>query len=283
MITKSLLQTTFVCGALSCTLLQGCSDKKIMPKGEISSIQADTTVFLKPGNKQSPSCHVAIDFSYIRPGSEQDSLSMQINHQLQRIAFGTNFMKREPEEAIKAVKSYYSSTYVKELESLYDADLKNGAKFDQLPSWYNFEYDISSEIKTSRDSILNYSVTHYENTGGAHPNTYITWANINSHTGKVLTRSDVFTKGSDKKTIELITKYLLKEVNRRLETDTIKTLQGLQDNGMLLNVDLYVPENFLITEEGVTFLYNRYDIAPYVMGDFQLSIPYAEIEKLMKM
>jgi hypothetical protein len=38
-----------------------------------------------------------------------------------------------------------------------------------------------------------------------------------------------------------------------------------------------VPDNFLLEKEGVTFLYNTYDIAPYYMGRFQLTVPYEEI------
>ena len=283
MTTKSFLQTTFVCGALTCMSLQGCSDKKTMPQVEISSIHSDTVVYLKPGNKTSPSCHVEINFAYLKPRAEEDSLSQQINKQLQRITFGTNYMTNKPEEAVSAFKNRNCSTYVKETTSFYEADLKDGVEPERMTSWYTYEYNISSEIKTSLDSILNYNVTNYEYTGGAHPNTYSTWANINSHTGKVITKSEIFANGTDQEIIGLITKYLLKEVNFRLETDTIKSVQDLWDNGILLDVDLYVPENFLIEEDGVRFLYNRYDIAPYVMGDFQLKIPYTEIKKLMKM
>lgn len=44
---------------------------------------------------------------------------------------------------------------------------------------------------------------------------------------------------------------------------------------------MYVPDNFLLEKNEASFLYNKYDIAPYAMGTIVLSLPYAEIEKYM--
>ena len=278
-----LLKTSIICGAIACLGTQGCSNRPhAIGKGSISSLQADTTVALKLGNEESPSCHVMIDFMYLLPSEEEDSLSKQINHILQRVTFGTDYVNVSPEEALLNVQNQHIDTYRKDLLAFYEADMKSGMKNEELPPWYNHEYTIMSELSLERDSIYNYAVTNYQFTGGAHPNTFATWTNINANTGQELKKSDVFTDGSDEEIVKLIGKHLLADVNRRLETDTITSLKGLWDNGILLNVDLYVPENFLITNEGVKFLYNRYDIAPYVMGDFQLTVPYAEIENLMK-
>ena len=62
-----------------------------------------------------------------------------------------------------------------------------------------------------------------------------------------------------------------------VDRTTLTCVEGLQAVGILLDTDLYVPDNFLLEKEGVTFLYNTYDIAPYYMGRFQLTVPYEEI------
>ena len=279
---KNLFKTTLLLSTVASLGLYSCTQTMDMGKGEISSLQADTTIALKVEHKNSPNCHVSLDYMYLRPSADNDSLSRKINQTLQRITFGTDYSNLQPEEAIDKVQNEYAKSYRKELMSYYDSDIKSGMKTEDLPPWYNHEYTITTELTLARDSIYNYVVTNYQFTGGAHPNTYATWININANTGKELKKADVFTADSDKKIIELLGRHLLADVNQRLETDTITSLQGLWDNGILLNVDLYVPENFLLTDEGVKFLYNRYDIAPYVMGDFQLTIPYAEIENLMK-
>lgn len=282
MTTKNLFKIVIACAAIVNIFLQGCSEPTIIAKGEISSLQADTTVFLGSNTNESPSCNIVIDFMYLKPSSSRDSLSQRINRTLQRITFGTDYENTTPENTLQKLKENYITSYRKDLLPYYEADLKNGMSQEELPPWYNYHYNITSELTIARDSIYNYAVTNYQFTGGAHPNTYASWINLNANTGKELKKSDVFTENSDKEIIQLIGKHLLAEVNNRLETDSIKSLEELQDNGILLNVDLYVPENFLVTDEGIKFLYNRYDIAPYAVGDFQLTIPYAEIENLMK-
>ena len=279
---KNLLKGIITCSSIACITLTSCKQPAVITKSEITSLQLDTTIFLKTQTQDSPNCHITIDYMYLKPSSDKDSLSHRINQTLQRFTFGTDYQNTTPEGLMSQIQSHYANSYRKELLPYYEADIKSGIKKEEMPPWYNHEYMITSELKLSRDSIYNYAVNKYEFTGGAHPNTYATWTNINANTGKELKRTDVFVEGSEKEIIKLIELHLLADVNRRLETDTITSLQGLWDNGILLNVDLYVSNNFLITDEGVKFLYNRYDIAPYVVGDFQLNIPYAEIENLMK-
>ena len=279
---KRLFRTTLLLSAVASFGLCSCTQTGTVARGEISSLQADTTIALKVDHKNSPSCHVSLDYMYLKPSAGNDSLSQQINQTLQRITFGTDYVNLQPEEAILKVQSEYANSYRKELVSYYESDMKSGMKAEELPPWYNHEYSITTELTLARDSIYNYAVTNYQFTGGAHPNTIATWVNINANTGRELKKTDVFKEDADPAIIQLLGQHLLADVNQRLETDTITSLQGLWDNGILLNVDLYVPENFLLTDEGVKFLYNRYDIAPYVMGDFQLNIPYAEIENLLK-
>ena len=218
---------------------------------------------------------------YLQPGDEKDSISSIINSKLQRIAFGEAYSDMKPGEAISSVVNKYVQNYQKELTKFYEADLHNGMKPEDIPAWYNYEYEITSELNLNNDSIWNFSVNTFKDTGGAHPNTTIKWANLLAKSGKVLTKELVFKKDKEKEIIDLILKHLIDEVNQRLETDTITSLEGLKENGALLDVDLYIPDNFMLLEDRVSFLYNRYDIAPYAMGEFIIDVPYAEIETML--
>lgn len=42
-----------------------------------------------------------------------------------------------------------------------------------------------------------------------------------------------------------------------------------------------VNDNFMLTETGMTFTYNPYDIAAYASGLFEVEIPYGEIAHLL--
>lgn len=280
---RTLINTAFLLGMASSLMFQGCIDTKTVNPAKVSSIQSDTLVSLKAGDSNSPQCRISIDFMYLEPGSETDSISQEINSILQRVAFGANYSSFLPAEAVKETVRKYSTDYQKELIKYYEADIHNGMKPEDIPEWYNYEYEISSELKLNPDSIWNYSVTVFKNTGGAHPNTSIKWSNILASTGKELTKDMVFRKDKEKEIIGLIMKHLIEEVNTRLETDTITSVEGLRENGALLDVDLYIPDNFMLKEDCVSFLYNRYDIAPYSMGAFLIDVPYAEIETMLRL
>ena len=92
---------------------------------------------------------------------------------------------------------------------------------------------------------------------------------------------DVFMAGSEKPMSEMLLKELIEEMADRLEDSNIKSLKDLQDAGILDSTPMYVPENFLLEKEEVSFLYNKYDIAPYSVGVITLSLPYESVEKYM--
>ena len=137
-------------------------------------------------------------------------------------------------------------------------------------------------MKEGKKGVWNYTVTDFQYTGGAHPNTTITCLNINQETGKILKEDDVFNEKDTASICKLIMNELIKEVNQRMDTDTITSLDGLQSMGILLDTYLYIPSNFLLEKEGVTFYYNRYEIAPYSAGDFRLTVNYDDIQSYLK-
>lgn len=278
---RTILNAALACGAVACLSIQSCQNTETAKPAKVSSIQADTLVALKAGDKASPKCKVSIDYMYLEAGDEKDSISAIINSRIQSIAFGDSYGKMSPKEAIPAVVGKYTKDYRDKLTKFYEADIHNGVKPEDIPAWYNYEYEITSELSLNNDSIWNFSVSTFTDTGGAHPNTTIKWVNLLAKSGKVLTKNVVFRKDKEKEIIDLILKHLIDEVNQRLETDTITSLEGLKQNGALLDVDLYIPENFLLLEDRISFLYNRYDIAPYSMGEFIIDVPYAEIETML--
>lgn len=278
---KTIIGTAMAC-AVVCFSLQGCDNVAAVRSARISSIKTDTIVSLKDGDEASPECSVSIHYTYLKPSDGSDTVSATINSKLQGIAFGDSYGKMSPEEAVHAISEKYISDYRKDFAKFYEADLHNGAKPEDIPAWYSHEYRITSELNLKADSVWNFSVNTFTDTGGAHPYTAIKWANLLAEDGKLLTKNMVFRKDKEKEIVGLILKHLIDEVNRRLCTDTITSAEGLRRNGALLDVDLYVPENFLLLGDRVSFLYNSYDIAPYAMGEFVIDVPYSEIGTMLK-
>lgn len=273
-----LLLSATLCILTTGISLQSCTQQGQKPQAKVMTSETDTTVYLKPDLKSSPTCRIHIKYMYLQPASPEDSLSTLINNRIQGEIFGEKYISTPSEHLADHIVKDYIYSYKTDVEKLYEADIHNGMKEEDVPGWYNYEYDIKTDMETGKDSIWNYTVTNFQYTGGAHPNTYSKWINIDKTTGKILTADEVFPKESNKEICSLILKALLKEVNSRMETDTIRSIEGLQSIGILLDTDLYIPENFLLEKDGVSFLYNRYEIAPYSTGDFKLNIAYSDIE-----
>lgn len=266
---------------LSGTLLSGCiqPDAKTAPK--VESLQADTTVYLKEG-MNNPNCQINLSLSYLQPASETDSLSLKINAAIQEAAFGKSYESLPAGEVAATLQKEYTDNYLTDVKQLFDADMHNGMKPEDIPQWYNYQYEISSSLQMGKDSIWNYGITYFSNTGGAHPNTQKKYFNINSTTGEMITAGQVFNPKHEKEICDLILKQLIYEMNQRMNTDTITSVAGLNEFGILLDSSLYIPENFLLEKEGVMFYYNRYEIAPYSAGDFSLTVPYEQINAYLK-
>lgn len=241
----------------------------------------DTTVYLQPDHS-GPTCRLKLDIAYLKPASATDSLSEAINRAICRQVFGPASGETDVQTLTGRLADEYISDYHTDVKHLFEADLRNGMKPSEAPAWYNYEYSLTTSLTAGYNGVWNYTVTDYRYTGGAHPNTVVRYLNFLPHSGRQLTADDVFSARDTAAVCRLILRALIRETNRKLDTDTISSLQGLQENGVLLDTPLYIPANFLLGKDGVTFYYNRYEIAPYSCGEFVLHIPYADIKNYIR-
>jgi len=268
--------------ATGCMVLPGCQpQKEADTPPQVCTVSTDTIVYLQEGENV-PSCKISLDISYLQPTSETDSISPKINTTVIKHFFGPQYETAQPDEVLQALTENYIENYKSDVKSLFEADLHNGMKPDDVPAWYNYEYQLNTEMKEGRKGIWNYTLTDFRYTGGAHPNTEITCLNVSQETGKILSEEDVFNVKDTANICKLIMNELIKEVNKRTGIDTITSLDGLQSMGILLDTYLYIPSNFILGKEGVTFYYNRYEIAPYSAGDFRLTVNYDDIQSYLK-
>lgn len=138
-------------------------------------------------------------------------------------------------------------------------------KHDFPESTYPWEAQIDGDIMYQSDNIISIALTSYMNTGGAHGNLIITFFNFNAQTGKTISNTDLF---NDKKAF-----YKLAKTYFQNNVDVKKTL--------------FEPENFVLpanigySDEGITLLYNTYEIAPYSEGVIEFTIPYDKVNSLL--
>jgi hypothetical protein len=98
--------------------------------------------------------------------------------------------------------------------------------------------------------------------------------NFEAKTGRLLNIRNVFIEGFE----EQLKPLLLKALQEKTGHESIK---ALHDNGYLNNSDIYVPENFILGSDAITFVYNPDEIAPYTVGSIELTIAYATVDRIL--
>ena len=137
-------------------------------------------------------------------------------------------------------------------------------------------------IEEGHGGTINVSANVFVDTGGAHPHQWSQWLNFDFESGKLLTKDDVFLASAKVDIERMLLDHLMLMQAEIYPDESLKTLEDLQQKGFLQMTNMYIPDNFLLHKEGVSFLFNRYDIAPYSAGEIVIEIPYEEIGYCLK-
>lgn len=142
---------------------------------------------------------------------------------------------------------------------------------DFKTSW---EFEIMPEIYLNDANILSIGFANYVYMGGAHPNSAETMHNFKLTTGKELELTDIFKAGYQPK-LTAIAEQKVRQLHNIPPKKPLSEYGFFEDTFELNN-------NFSLSLKGITFLYNPYEITPYVMGEQRIYIPFTEVKDLLK-
>ncbi len=112
----------------------------------------------------------------------------------------------------------------------------------------------------------------YDGTGHGHDKfAFINWDHTAS---KTIELYDIFIPGFHEQLTGIAEKIFRKQEDL---SDTSSLTNYFFNNGKFA-----LSNNFLITQAGITFLYNEYEVKPYTEGSTQIDIPYSQIKLLLK-
>lgn len=264
-----LLTIMVLCGFL----MSACSHTKTGKKNDIrfTSIQKKEQYHLL-GDTANPACNLEINFSYPSKYSDPKVLALlQENFILSY--FGEKYQKMTPQEAVDKYTADYLANY-KDLEKDYVSDLKNEENAP-VGAWYGY-FEISSDKVTfNKNDIVSYTVSYNYYTGGAHgAHTYMNHV-LYLKTGKTLSEEDIFNDDYKEKLSKLIVDKIAKQNNvadpKELENVGYFSIDEIEPNG-----------NFTVDGNGLTYIYNEYEIAAYVIGAIKVHFTFEELNTLLK-
>ena len=143
---------------------------------------------------------------------------------------------------------------------------------DNIQIWF-LNVDVNVIYQTPQLLALKFTQTDYM--GGAHPNSNFSYLNYDLQ-GKAVLTLDSILKPNTFSTLEKIAEQIFRK------NEGLNANQSLADNYFFDKDTFHLNSNFTITNSGIEFLYNPYEIKPYAAGITKLFIPYTAIKDLIK-
>ena len=254
--------------------LFSCHDKMNKNTGalQFDSIQVNETAHLF-NDTAKPACNIIINFAYPVKSSD-DMLKDSLNAYFISACFGDKYIGEKPENVVKQYTENYISEYRRDLEPMYTEDEKDKEDESTIGAWYSYYKGIESHVQLYEKDLLVYRIDYNEYTGGAHGIYMTTYLNMDLTLMRPLRLDDIFVGEYQEALTDLLWNQLMAD-------NKVTTRQEVEDMGYTSTGDLEPTENFYLSPKGITFYYNIYEIAPYVMGPVEITLPYEIMSHLL--
>ncbi len=240
---------------------------------KFDKLESRERVYLFPTNDTTiPFANVEIEYTYPKSFKSKEDLA-----RLQPIFNGTFFNNESydsllPKEALDKFLEEYTEEY-RELGNQYYEDMGN-LEGDNQPSWYWYQLGKSNEIMYEDKNILSYSVHHSDYTGGAHGSLNVLYYTVDLNELTTISEETIFKPNYYK----ILTSKIIERLMKKFDVDTPEKLV----NEGIFDINEIAPNNnFWINNEGIHYIYNQYEIAPYSMGPIEVTIPYEDIKSII--
>lgn len=170
--------------------------------------------------------------------------------------------------AVDAVNSSIENMVVFDKNEFLEG-MKDSARLPDMPD-YPSEFVLRYKTHLATSSILSFRFDGYTYmVGSAHPSSYVETKNYDMRTGLEFELKDIFKSDSDY--LNFISAYVINSLREQYKEDREA-------------LDMYVEEGagpkennfreFVLEEDGIHFIFNSYQVAPYALGIPEVFLPY---------
>ena len=282
---------SFFTAVLVSSLFFSCNqDKRSLFKAdngvEFDTINIEKKYFLDD-NPENPSCNLKLTFVY--PESIANFDARAARSVFLRTVIGPNYDSLSAKEAVDRYIRNYIGNYRNDagiyqinkplqehVGNRSDGPYVADEELDYLPEvFYSYYETLSDSIVYNQYGIISFQVRQVNNKGGRM--SYETVRNyvLDLSSGELMTEGEIFSAGYD-----LALRPILQ--NSLLEANGVKSIQELEDLGFF-GIDEIVPnKNFLITDKGITYTFNKGEYSAYQLQVPEVFIPYTAVRSLLR-
>ena len=219
-----------------------------------------------PAGSEAGRMNVNFRIGYVY-GDADSEVAMAINREIVAYEFGQEYK----DSTLAAAVAACVTTSKEEFFSIWEDDFLEDMQA-------NYEHNKSSSFVKGQGGVLCYESYDYIYEAGAH-GVYGNWVlNFDYTTGRLLSYADVFEPSKEAHVRQLIQQCLIADLKSEGLLD-VESVQDLKANGYMFEENLLPSTRvFRLGEDGITFIYGIYSIAPYALGETVVTVPYDMIE-----
>lgn len=278
--------------ALVASIMMGCkaSSTKAQAANDIKEARAADTLVVNTDScilqeGKIVQCAISVDYP-TEPNELSKSIRAILNEELANLYLGSmNGDEIEKQESYKGdltngnlvIKKYCKDNFAylkSQMKDLKDADPRADA---------NMSYDIRLNKEAETDSYVTYHCFSYVYLAGAHGSTFERSFNIVKATGKKLSQVVDTARVKDLQPIlrKGVLSYLNQQSGNESQTENEEQITDAQLNDYLFIENGIIPlpsSSPYLAKDGVHFIYQQYEIGPYVMGLVSFTVPLEKIK-----
>lgn len=169
------------------------------------------------------------------------------------------------------LKDNPASSFTIAADSFINEYLDYKSEFPDSPMGYHWDQTLA--VTYQNKELISFTHTTYAYTGGAHGMQPVLYHNLNKANFTKIKLEDILVENYQSELTKIAEEIFRK--NEGLKPQDNLDDYFFEDKKFILN------DNFLITADGLLFLYNQYEIKAYAYGTTQLLIPYTKIKHLI--
>ena len=212
-----------------------------------------------PCKQGCPEVKVSIPFAEPE-GEVADSINNRIFSVVQSIIYNEEVRKSFPDyEAL--LKSFINQYEKMQKENPQDT--------------FGWQAEVTGKKLYQSEQIINFEISHYSFTGGAHGYRGLRSIIVNPETGKSIANQDLFVNES------IFRAFAEKQFREKFN---IPNKAPINSKGFMFEDEKFqLPQNYFFTPKGLLLHYNSYEIASYAQGPQELLLTFESLKPYLKL
>lgn len=249
-----------------------CENKKTdVPNDIVYDSIAVSKIYHLDNDSTKPSCSVKIKFIF--PIQYTDSA---ILHKIQK-EFNYALLEDESYEALTPANAVdkYITDYITNYQEAAKVQFPDWADSEETDDYFSFYKTLGSKVLYDKGGIITYQTSSMDFKGGANSSTFYKNVVFDLKTGEVITEKDIFIPEYKKLFNQMLSDKIIAQNN-------VETAEDLLEFGYWGIEDIASNNNFLIDENGLTYIFNQGEYSAPSLGAIKVPFTYNELYPILK-